>query len=296
MLWGFLSRTNVDYAELLREEFIQGIQVFFACRDSNKDPSKKPTPHVIPYCRFTNMIIYFLGSKFNIHRRPESPRHVTGNDFLLGNLKFVPKGEKDGVFGMPIPKELITEAIQKSEYYKQYVEMAARKVQAKVGGKKKTAPKADKPVKPTPAKLPNSKPSGFQLVDEEEQAEHEPKPETQGEGEEYDIERAIQMSLESFQATCQVPIGGVAIREPVSEATQQLPMVEGKGKAISNDEQAAQSLPSTQPEDDTSANIVCDTSSPTDAETVAETGNTNSEGDIEILNIGEEQGKDVTTK
>ncbi|GJT90399.1 hypothetical protein Tco_1079244 [Tanacetum coccineum] len=224
MLWGFLSRTNVDYAELLREEFIQGIQVFFARRDSNKDPSKKPTPHVIPYCRFINMIIYFLGSKFNIHRRPESPRHVTGNDFLLGNLKFVPKGKKDGVFGMPIPKELITEAIQKSEYYKQYVEMAARK------------------------------------------------------------------------ATVQVPIGGVAIHEPVSEATQQLLVVEGKGKAISNDEQAAQSLPSTQPEDDTSANIVCDTSSPTDAETVAETGNTNSEGDIEILNIGEEQGEDVTTK
>ncbi|GKE96038.1 hypothetical protein Tco_1580893 [Tanacetum coccineum] len=84
--------------------------------------------------------------------RPESPRHVTGDDFLIGNLKFVPKGKKDEVFGMPILKELITEAIQRSEYYKQYVEMAAHKVQEKEGGKKKTAPKADKPVKPTPAK------------------------------------------------------------------------------------------------------------------------------------------------
>ncbi|GJW52301.1 hypothetical protein Tco_0093652 [Tanacetum coccineum] len=234
-------------------EFIQGIQVFFAHRDSNKDPSKKPTPHVIPYCRFTKLIIYYLGSKYNIHKRPESPRHVMGDDFLLGNLKFVPK------------------------------EMAARKVQAKVGGKKKTALKADKPV------------------------EHEPEPEPQGKGKEYDIERAIQMSLESFQATSQAPVGG-------------------KGKAIATDELAAQSLldlhkpkktsttdqyifqrripvteeastgPSAQPEDDTSANIVRDTPSPTDAETGAKTDKTNSEGDTEILNIGEEQGEDVTNQ
>ncbi|GKG24830.1 hypothetical protein Tco_0395458, partial [Tanacetum coccineum] len=47
--------------------------------------------------------------------RPESPMHVMGDDFPLGNLKFVPKGERDEVFRMPIPKELITEAIQKSE-------------------------------------------------------------------------------------------------------------------------------------------------------------------------------------
>ncbi|GJY68498.1 hypothetical protein Tco_0471480 [Tanacetum coccineum] len=44
MLQGIVTRTNVDYVELLR---------------------------------------------------PESPRHVTGDDFLLGNLKFIPKGEKD---------------------------------------------------------------------------------------------------------------------------------------------------------------------------------------------------------
>ncbi|GJT93713.1 hypothetical protein Tco_1082558 [Tanacetum coccineum] len=206
-----------------------GIQTFFTHRDSNEIPSKKPTPYIIPYCRFTKLIIYYLGSKYNIHRRPESPRHVTGDDFLLGNLKFVPKGKKDEVFGMPIPKELITEAIQKSEYYKKYVEMAARKVQVKEGGKKKTAPKADKPVKPTTAKQPKPKPvkekstkptplqkagkgkvkkvrnvkSGFQLVDEEEQAEHEEvhhEPEPQGKGEDYDLNRVIQMSLETFQA------------------------------------------------------------------------------------------------
>ncbi|GKD55194.1 hypothetical protein Tco_1288581, partial [Tanacetum coccineum] len=87
------------------------------------NPTKKSTPHVIPYCRLTKLIIYYLGSRHNIHRRPESAIHVTGDEFLLGNLKFVPKGEKDEVFGKLIPNVLITDAIRNSEYYQQYTEM-----------------------------------------------------------------------------------------------------------------------------------------------------------------------------
>ncbi|GKG26996.1 hypothetical protein Tco_0402699, partial [Tanacetum coccineum] len=50
------------------------------------------------------------------------------------------------------------------------------------------------------------------------------------------------MSLESFQAQGQSHVGNVAIQEPVAEATRQLSVVEGKGKAIATEEQAAQSL------------------------------------------------------
>ncbi|GJY83341.1 hypothetical protein Tco_0496717, partial [Tanacetum coccineum] len=130
------------------------------------------------------------------------------------------------------------------------------------------------------------------------------------------------MSLESFQA----PIGGVDIHEPVAETIRQLPLVKGKGKGIATEEQAALSLldlhtpkkksttdqyvflrrtlatkdaptgPSAQPKDDTSANIFRNTLSPTDAETVADTDKTNSKGDIEILNISEEQGEAVSNK
>ncbi|GJR11202.1 hypothetical protein Tco_0793854 [Tanacetum coccineum] len=78
---------------------------------SLKDPKKKAVPLLIPYGRFTKMIIYYLGSTNNVHRRPESPRHLPEDDFLLGNLKFIPKCETDEVFGMAIPKPLITEAI-----------------------------------------------------------------------------------------------------------------------------------------------------------------------------------------
>ncbi|GJV55992.1 integrase, catalytic region, zinc finger, CCHC-type containing protein [Tanacetum coccineum] len=69
---------------------------------------------------------YYLASNNNIHRRPESAVHHTGDDFILGNLKFVPKGESVEVFGMAIPDPLITEAIQQSSYYPQgYLEKVA---------------------------------------------------------------------------------------------------------------------------------------------------------------------------
>ncbi|GKG28065.1 hypothetical protein Tco_0406392, partial [Tanacetum coccineum] len=53
--------------------------------------------------------------------------HITAYDYPLDNLKFVSKGGVDEVFGMPIPKDLITDAVRNSEYYKKYLEMASRK-------------------------------------------------------------------------------------------------------------------------------------------------------------------------
>ncbi|GJV86273.1 hypothetical protein Tco_1530211 [Tanacetum coccineum] len=121
MLWGIVTQTNVDHAELLWEEFTQGIQTFFSHKASHKaslkNPKKKVTPLLIPYGRFSKVIIYYLASNNNIHRRPDSAVHHTGDDYVLGNLKFVPKGESVEVFGMAIPDPLITEAIQQSSYY-----------------------------------------------------------------------------------------------------------------------------------------------------------------------------------
>ncbi|GJZ60363.1 hypothetical protein Tco_0616179, partial [Tanacetum coccineum] len=191
-----------------------------------------------------------------------SPFNIAKDDLSLGNLKFVPKSEEDEVFGMKIPKELITDNIRNAPYYKAYLEMVAKhdhKIAAEEGGKKKSASKVDQSKKPATAKQPKpvsfkqSKPAPAKqpkpLVDEEEQVHPEPEP--QVEDEEYDLQRATK---------------------------------------------EASTGPSTQPEDDSSSNIVCDTPSPTDAETCADTDKTNSEGDIEILNIGEEQGEDLSNK
>ncbi|GJV83193.1 hypothetical protein Tco_1523091 [Tanacetum coccineum] len=318
--------------------------------------------HFVSRMAFPKLIICDLGRKHNLHQRSESPLHLAEEDLRLVNLKFVPKGEDDEVFGMPIPNELIINNIRNAPYYNAYLEMVAKhdqKIAAEKGGKKK--PVTAKQLKPKPVKEKSSKPapapkpkvtqvkptkpspakhsrmgkvqkirkgkSSLQLIDEDEptqpEPEPEPEPEHQGEGEEYDVERAIRMSLESFQAQGQAHVGGVAIREPLVEATRPLPVVEGKGKAIATEEQAAQSLlalhtpkrrsttdqfifqrrtpatkeastgPSIQPQDDTSANIVRDSPSPADAETGADTDKTNSGGDTKILQIGEEQGEDV---
>nr|GEY07721.1 histone deacetylase 14 [Tanacetum cinerariifolium] len=316
MLWGIVTRINVDNAELLWEEFVKAIQTFFADKVNLGSPTKKgkkTKPHVIPYCQFTKLIICHLGRKHNLHQRSKSPFHLAEEDLRLGNLKFVPKGEDDEVFGMKIPNDLITDNIRRAPYYKSYLEMVLkheRKIIAKKeGGKKKTAPKVDKPVKPPPAKQAkpvtarqtkpkpvkekSTKPtppqkaskgkvtkvqnvkSSLQLIDELDEEQNQPKsvPEPQGAGEEYDLERAIQMSLESFHAQGQAHVGSVAIREPVADATRPLLVVEGKGKAIRQTPATkdASTGPSTQPQDDTSANIVREIPSPADAETCGDT-------------------------
>ncbi|GJR94557.1 hypothetical protein Tco_0266731 [Tanacetum coccineum] len=297
---------------------------------------KKDKPHVIPYCRFIKLIICYLGRKHNLNQRSESLLNFAEEDLRLGNLKFVPKGEDDEVFGMPIPNELITNNIRNAPYYNAYMEMVAKhdqKIAAKKGGKKKhatakqlkpnpvkeksrklaPAPKPRvtqvKPAKPSPAKhsrmgkvqkIHKGK-SSLQIINEDEPTQPEPEPEPEH----------------------QAHVGGVAIREPVAEATQPLLVVEGKGKAIATEEQAAHSLlalhtpkrrstidqfifqrwtpatkeastgTSTQPQDETSTNIVRDSPSPANAETSADTDKTNSGGDTEILQIGEELGEDV---
>ncbi|GKG31795.1 hypothetical protein Tco_0426745, partial [Tanacetum coccineum] len=78
----------------------------------------------------------------------------------LGNLKFVPKGEEDEIFGMPIPNELISNNIRNAPYYSAYLEMVAnhdRKIAAERGEKKK--PATAKQPKPKPAKEKSSKPA-----------------------------------------------------------------------------------------------------------------------------------------
>ncbi|GJX06575.1 hypothetical protein Tco_0194507 [Tanacetum coccineum] len=319
MLWGIITSTNVDFAELIWEEFIQAIQTFLTDKANLGSPTKKgrkDKPHVIPFC------------------------------------------EADKVFGMPIPNELISNNIKNAPYYNAYLEMVAKhdqKVTAEKEGKKKSAstkqpkpkptiekssklapaPKVTKekpseastakPPKPKTAKEKSTKAtplqkvgkgkvakvgtvkSSLQLVNKPDEepahSEPEPEPEHQGEGEDIDMECAIQMSLGSFQAQGHAP--------------------EGKGKAIVTEEQADQSLlalhtpkrrsttyqfifqrrtlatkeastgPSAQPQDDTSANIVCDSPSTADAKTGAGSDKINSRGDTEILQINEELGKDV---
>nr|GEU71902.1 histone deacetylase 14 [Tanacetum cinerariifolium] len=192
--------------------------------------------HFVSRMEFTKLIICYLGRKYNINQRFASPFHLAEKDHKLGNLKFVPKGEENEVFGMQIPKELITDNIRNAPYYNAYLEMVAKhdqKIAAEKGGKKKLASKADLSKKPATAK--------------------QPKPVS---------------SKQSIPAPAKKP------KSPLK---------------IINEDEEVHLEPEPQGE-------VRDTSSPTNAETGAATDKTNSEGDIEILNIGEEQGEDMADK
>ncbi|GJY71426.1 hypothetical protein Tco_0475129 [Tanacetum coccineum] len=148
------------------------------------------------------------------------------DDFLLGNLKFISKGETNEVFGMAIPKQLITQAIQQSLYYPKYLEMVAKNIkktpQDSASKQPKPVTKRAPPKKPTtttpvkPTKTPSSKqpksptkkPSkrklpqkvrkgkpSFQLVDEDDEAQQESVP--QEEGDDPDLKLAKKMSLDA---------------------------------------------------------------------------------------------------
>nr|GEU82653.1 hypothetical protein [Tanacetum cinerariifolium] len=296
------------------------IQTFLTDKANLRSPTKKKRkdkPHVIPYCQFTKLIICHLERIHNIHQRSASSFHLAEEDFRLGNLKFVSKGEVDEVFGMPIPQELISNNIKNAPYYNAYMEMVTKhdqQVTAKNKGKKKTAsskqpkskPAIEKSSKPAPAPKPKAtKERLSKLVDEpdEEPAHSEPEPklEHQGEGDEDDMERAIQMSLESFQA-------------------------QRKGKAIVTKEQAAHSLlalhmpkkkiitdqfifqrrtlaidvsstgPSTQAQDDTSANIICDSPSPANAETGVASEKTNSGDELDQGQAGSDPSRTLESR
>nr|GEV27368.1 hypothetical protein [Tanacetum cinerariifolium] len=228
MLWGIITYTNIDYVKLIWEEFIQAIQTFLtdkANRGLATKKDKKIKPHIILYFWFTKLIVSHLERKHNIHERSVSLFNMAEDDHRLRNLKFVPKGEEDEVFGMKIPKELITVNIRNAPYYNAYREMVAKH------DRKGKSIASDEQVAQSLLELQTSKKTNTT--------------------DQYIFQRWI----------------------PVTEE--------------------ASTGPSTQTKDDTSAYIVRDTPSPTNAKTCAEMDKTNSEGDTEILNIGEEQGEDL---
>ncbi|GJY86469.1 hypothetical protein Tco_0500495 [Tanacetum coccineum] len=83
VLWGIITSTNVDYAEIMWEEFVQAMQTFLVDKDNLSiapQKGKKTKPHVIPYCRFTTLIICHLGRTHSIHQRSASLFHLAEED------------------------------------------------------------------------------------------------------------------------------------------------------------------------------------------------------------------------
>nr|GEW58112.1 integrase, catalytic region, zinc finger, CCHC-type, peptidase aspartic, catalytic [Tanacetum cinerariifolium] len=280
-----------------------------------------------PWRAILSMINQCLTGKTYGNDRPKYPTFLTDKANMGSPTK---KGRKDKPHVIPyfrfikiIIYELISNNIRNAPYYNVYLEMVAKHDQKmsveKEGTKKTVSAKQPKPMSaigkstkpaPTPklketkerlSKASTTKPPKLKPAKEKstkttpqlkaDKAHSEPKPklEHKGEGNEDDMELSIQMSLESFKAQSQEHVGSMAIREPVAEATQPLLVVEGKVT------EEASARPSAQAQDDTFVNIIRDSPSPVDAETKigVASDKTNNGGETEILQINEEQGKDV---
>nr|GEW60478.1 monodehydroascorbate reductase [Tanacetum cinerariifolium] len=256
ILWGVVNLAHLDYAKRILEEFTQSIHTFIEDKKNlaqHTHSKNKATLIVISSIRFTKLIIDHLQRKHKFHLRPDSPFHLPNKEPVLGYLKFNAKGTKREVFGMPIPGNLITADIQGSD-----PDSPAPKLTKTDKKSKPTAPKADPrpPVsKPASSKQPEPKlapaktrgkkrklrdkpMSSLRSVDESV-AEDIPEKEPRVDGEEADVQRALEESLKSIYDVPRGPLPSVVIRKPQSEKYQPLPEVPGKGKEKVTEEQVA---------------------------------------------------------
>ncbi|GJV00967.1 hypothetical protein Tco_1330237 [Tanacetum coccineum] len=162
------------------------------------------------------------------------------------------------------------------EYYQQYLEMAARKPTVKEGGNKKITSKADKPKKMVPVK--SSRPV--------KEKPSKPAPSTK-------IHKGKVMKVHKGNRSGY--LGPESDEEP--PPASEIPVEDDEltmreiWTPVTHD---ASTRPSTEPQDDTSANVVRNSSSPAEAKTGVDSEKANSEADTKILNVGEEQGEDVS--
>ncbi|GJZ81079.1 hypothetical protein Tco_0646073 [Tanacetum coccineum] len=283
---GIITNTNVDYVELMWEDFMQAMQTFLTDKTNLGSPTKKgrkDKPHVIPYCRFTKLIICYLERIHNIHQRSASPFHLAEEDLRL--VASEKKGKKKSASTkQPKPKPAIEKSSKPALAPKPKV-TKEKYSKASTAKPPKPKPAKEKATKATPlqkagkgkvAKVRNMK-STFHLVDEPDEepaySEPEPEPEQEDAGEEYDMKRVIQMSLESFQAQGHAHVGEQAAQSLLSlhipkrrSTTDQFIL---QRRTLTTDE--ASTGPSTQPLDDIFANIIRDSPSPADAETEEKT-------------------------
>nr|GEU79056.1 hypothetical protein [Tanacetum cinerariifolium] len=273
ILWGIVTRANIDYAERIWEEFTQSIHTFIEDkRNLSRHTSGKnrATLIVISSIRFTKLIIHHLQKK---HR-------------------------------MPIPSRLITENIQEASYYQEYQENVAkhrgfladetgstqdlpppkpakpaRKPQSTIqkaplkpsisspvtstqpaptsapaksqeNKRKQATGTTDKPAKAKRIKhsvsrktrQPRRSPKSVGASEAEEVTAEEP----QVANEDADYQKAVEESMKDAYALPKGALPPVVIMEPESGKYQPLPEVPGKGKAKVTKEQVAHDLLSLQ--------------------------------------------------
>ncbi|GJR08070.1 hypothetical protein Tco_0790722 [Tanacetum coccineum] len=164
IIWGMYFQKNIDYVELLWEDFTYQID--------NKEFKKQEKMY---YPCFTKAIIHhFLLQEKSLSWRNRIGMHTSKDDYLINTLRFVSRKEASQKYGVVLPDCLTSLAMKESKAYKTYLGYATGAVPPKVARKFKKAspskkdnvpiPEDEEPVKKgkrlkTPAKKSASKPA-----------------------------------------------------------------------------------------------------------------------------------------
>ncbi|GKA48674.1 retrovirus-related pol polyprotein from transposon TNT 1-94 [Tanacetum coccineum] len=140
ILWGMYHQKNVDYVELLWEDFIYQI---------NNRAYKKQEKIYHP--RFTKVIIhYFLTQDKTVSCRNKIRMHTSRDDYLINTLRFVSIKEETQIYGAILSKSLTSPEMKETKPYKTYLGFATGVTPPK------KAQKFKKPVSPKLTTIPVS--------------------------------------------------------------------------------------------------------------------------------------------
>ncbi|GJW79967.1 hypothetical protein Tco_0143942 [Tanacetum coccineum] len=114
ILWGMYHQKNVDYVELLWEDFIYQID--------NRAYKKQEKMY---YPRFTKVIIhYFLTQDKTVSWRNKIRMHTSRDDYMVNTLRFVTAKEATQNYGAILPKSLTNHEMKETKAYKTYLGFA----------------------------------------------------------------------------------------------------------------------------------------------------------------------------
>ncbi|GKA53729.1 hypothetical protein Tco_0747044 [Tanacetum coccineum] len=113
IIWSMSHKKYVDFEELIWEDF--------SYHNDNRQ-LKKSIHEIMHYPRFTKVIInHFFFIHKSVPKALPSGLHTIKDDYVLGRMKFVRIREDFQEYGKAILDTMLTNAIKKSEAYKEFI-------------------------------------------------------------------------------------------------------------------------------------------------------------------------------
>ncbi|GJS51599.1 hypothetical protein Tco_0624961 [Tanacetum coccineum] len=123
ILWGMFNRENVNYPELIWEDFAYLI-------DHRKE--KRSRRENMPYPRITKIIInHFLKQHKSLTNLSHKHYHTIKDDGIISRLKFVRIGEENQDYGLPIPDVTLIDSIKRSKSYQMFIKYSTNQIPPK---------------------------------------------------------------------------------------------------------------------------------------------------------------------